>query len=687
MGYHKHLLSPLKLTPTLTLKNRIIKSAQSTMYWGEDYQMSDRVVNFYESIAKGGTGLVMLAGILWYPAHAGGTYGALYDDKYIPGMKRLVEAVHKHDAKVFCQFHHTGPSSPCDEKGGRPFGSTTLELEELASPLPYLHATRGLTLDEIEMHKSRYIEAALRAKTAGFDGVEVHGAHGYFLESFLSRVWNRRTDQYGPDSMENRTRIMVEIIRGIKERAGEDFPVGVRINGEEFGTPHGMTIQESSEIAKILEKAGACYISVSGYGFGPIPMTYVPDYFPYPEPEEYMKPHMEKYRGDGVYAHAAAAIKQHVNVPVVAVGRMDEDKGERLLSQGKADLIAYGRMLWADPEFPNKVRDGRIDDIVRCNRCATCEDPPRDARRCRVNPALGREKERAITLADTFKKVLVIGGGPAGMEAARVAALRGHKVTLCDTASRLGGRLWLASMIKGSDIEDVQPLLKYLTHQITEHSGVEVRLSTTVTAELVASMKPDAVVVATGGNYALPEIEGIRRWNVQGVKSLSKIAALPLRVFGPDLLNTLSSFVLPIGSRIVILGGQIEGIQGAVFLTKRGKSVTVLEPSEQVGEGIPPRYRERALTWLRGKNVPIHTGVTWKRIDKDGVHYALADGTDQCQSCHSVLVLTRQTPSLALAEAIRPLVPDVRVIGSANGADASLIVHAMAEGRTVSVAL
>lgn len=687
MAYHKHLLSPLKLTPTLTLKNRIVKSPQSTMYWGEGYTMTDRVINFYESIAKGGTGLIVLAGILWYPAHPGGIYGALYDDEYIPGMKRLVEAVHKHNATIFCQFHHTGPSSPSDEKGGRPFGSSTLEQEELPSPLPYLHATRGVTLEELEMHKTRYIEAAVRAHAAGFDGVEVHGAHGYFLESFLSRVWNRRTDQYGPDSMETRTRLMVEIIRGIKDRLGEDYPVGVRINAEEFGTPYGMTLAESTQIAKILEGAGACYISVSGYGFGPIPMTYVPDYFPYPEPEDYMKPHMERYLGDGLYASSAERIKQHVRVPVVAVGRLDEVKGERLLAQGKADLIAYGRMLWADPEFPNKLRDGRIADIARCNRCATCEDPPRDARRCRVNPAMGRELELAVSQAKDFKKVLVIGGGPAGMEAARTAALRGHQVTLCDSASRLGGRLWLASMIKGSDVEDVQPLLRYLIHQVSERSGVEVRLNTKVTPELVSSMKPDAVVVATGGEYALPALEGIRRWNVQGVKSLSKLAALPLRVFGPDRLNALSRLVLPIGSRIVILGGQIEGIQGAVFLAKRGKQVVVLEPSEQVGEGIPPRYRERALAWLKRKDVPIHTGVTWKRIDKEGVHFTDAAGVAQCLPCHSVLVLTRQTPSTGLADAIRHLTPEVRVIGSANGAASSLIVHAMAEGRAAGVAL
>lgn len=516
MAEYSHLLSPLALTPTLSLKNRIMKSPQSTMYWGEEYAMSDRVVDFYESIAQGGAGMIVIAGILWYPAHPGGVYGALFDDRYIAGMRRLVETLHRHDCVVFCQFHHTGPSAPSDEHGGRPFGSSTLEQAELSSPTPYLHATRGVTREEIALHRERYIEAAVRAYQAGFDGVEVHGAHGYFLQSFLSRVWNRREDEYGCQSIENRTRLMVEIIRGIKARLGEDFPVGVRINGEEFMAQGAMTLEESIQIAQALEQAGACYISVSGYGFGPLPMTYVPDYFPYPEPEPAMCPYMDRYRQEGVYAWGAAAIKPHVQIPVVAVGRMDEQRGERLLQEGKADIIAYGRMLWADPAFPNKLREGRPLDIVRCNRCATCEDPPRAARRCRVNPALGRERALAIYPAVQARRILVIGAGPAGMEAARVAALRGHRVTLCDAAPRLGGRLWLASMIKGSAVENVRPLVDYLIHQVRSISGIEICLNRTMNAEEVMTLQPDAVVVATGGNYALPDIPGIQRWNVPG---------------------------------------------------------------------------------------------------------------------------------------------------------------------------
>lgn len=236
--------------------------------------------------------------------------------------------------------------------------------------------TRGLTAEEIAEDKELYFKAAERAKAAGFDGIEVHCAHGYYLESFVSRVWNRRDDQYGPQSLENRTRLPLEIIAGLRERLGADYPLGLRMNGQEWGADKGLTIAETVAIAKIFEGAGVRYISVSGYGFGPLPFRYLPDYWPYPEPEEHMKPYLKDFMGDGLLIPAAATIKQAVNIPVIAVGRLDEAKAEKILEEGKADLVAFGRVLWADPEFPRKVAEGRIEDIVRCTRCGTCEDPP-----------------------------------------------------------------------------------------------------------------------------------------------------------------------------------------------------------------------------------------------------------------------------------------------------------------------
>jgi len=680
---YKNLLSSLKITERVTLKNRMIKAPQSCMYWNEDYSINDRVIDFYEGIAKGGAGMIILDGVLWFPAHPGGIYGALYDDKYLPGMKELVERIHQHDCPIICQFHNTAQSAPSSFDGSPPVAPSTLTEDELPCPVPVVMPTRGISLEEIQWHRTEYVKAALRAQEAGFDGVEVHGAHGYFLEGFLSRVWNKRTDQYGCQNMENRTRLMVEIITDIKEKAGADYLVGVRINGEEWGAEGGMTIEESVEIAKILEAAGADYISVSGYGYGPLPFRYLPDYWPYPEPEDYMKPFMDRYKGQGLFIPSAAAIKNAVKVPVIAAGRMDENKAEEIIAQKKADIIAFGRQIWADPEFPNKVTEGRIEDIVRCTRCGTCEDPPAGPRRCRVNPSMGRERELAFKPAVQKKKVMVVGGGPAGMEAARVAALRGHEVSLYEKESSLGGKLYLASMIKGNDIEDVMPIVDYLKTQI-EKSDISVSLKKEVTRDLLAREKPDALIIAPGGNYNLPDIAGIEGKNVSSVNSLYKMVRPFLKSLGPKALNTLTHLFLPVGRKVVIIGGQIEGCQGAVFMAKRGRDVTILESSDEFGKGIPPRYLDRLKDWFIKKNIQIFTGVEYHEINKRGVLITTKEGLTLSVEGDSVMVLPSQEPNNTLAESARAMVDEVHVIGSAQGAEAgSLIVDALLSGRTI----
>ena len=438
MKKYERLFSPLRVG-NLTLKNRIVKAPQSSEYWLEGQMITPRVVDLYEGIAEGGASMIIVGALLFMPAEPElpFLFGGLSHDRHIPGMTELTEAVHRHDCHVVAQLHHPGPApiSPTYV----PLASTTLTVEQ--TPLDYRAATHGVTIEEIETMKSAYIEAAERAKRAGFDGVECHSANAYFLLSFLSRIWNFRTDQYGPQSMENRTRLHRELIEGIRERCGRDFVIGVRINGQEFGHPNAMTPEEGARAAVLLEAAGADYISVTGYGYGTEPMQYVADYWPYPEPDDFMRPYVKRFK-TGLLVPAAEATKKAVRLPVITVGRLDEDLGEQILREGKADLILFGRPLWADHDLPNKLTRGETNDIVRCCRCATCEDPQDGPRRCRVNPALGREKELAIRPATIKKRVLVVGGGPAGMEAARVASLRGHEVMLCEK-----GPLLVASSI------------------------------------------------------------------------------------------------------------------------------------------------------------------------------------------------------------------------------------------------
>lgn len=680
-----HLTAPITINSRLKLRNRMVKAPQSSWFFEKDGSAGQRVTDFYETIAAGGVGLLIVSAVTWRPDHPYGPYGALSDDKFIPGMKNLVDRVHSHDCPVMCQLHHGGPSAAAGHHGGLPVGASSMDVKDIPSPGKAVH---GLTREEIEEDKQLYFAAAERVAACGFDGIEVHCAHGYYLESFLSRVWNHRDDEYGPQNMENRTRLIVEIITELRRRLGADYPIGLRMNGHEWGAKGELTVEEAVEAAKIFEKAGVNYISVSGYGYGPLPFRYLPDYWPYPEPEEHMKPYMDDYRGLGLLVPPAEAIKKAVSIPVIAVGRMDENKGEAVLAQGKADLVAFGRYLWADPEFPRKVMEGRIDDIVRCTRCGTCEDPPAGRpRRCRVNPSMGRERELRITPAEKKKKVLVIGGGPAGMETARVAALRGHKVILCDKNRALGGKLPLASMIKGSDVEDIRSIVPYLTGQLAK-LPVDIRLNTTVDADYVRREAPDAVVIATGGLYTLPELPGVNGRNVTGVNSLSKQVKLPLVVFGPDLLHKLTKIFLPIGRRVVIIGGRIEGVQGAIFLNKRGREVCVLEEGAELGKGIPPRYMDRVRPWFQKRGISAFTEVSFKEITSKGVIYVDKEGKEHLAEGDTVMVLTSQKPDLALKNRLEGIVPEIHMAGSVNGADVgSLIVNAIENGRSIGCKL
>ena len=680
-----HLTAPITINSRLKLRNRMVKAPQSSWFFEKDGSAGARVTDFYETLAAGGVGLLIVSAVTWRPDHPYGPYGALSDDRFIPGMKHLVERVHSHDCPVMCQLHHGGPSAAAGHYGDLPVGASSMDVKDIPSPGRAVH---GLTREEIEEDKKLYLEAAERVAACGFDGIEVHCAHGYYLESFLSRVWNHRDDEYGPQSMENRTRLIVEIITELRRRLGADYPIGLRMNGHEWGAKGELTVEEAVEAAKIFEKAGVNYISVSGYGYGPLPFRYLPDYWPYPEPEEHMKPFMDDYRGLGLLVPAAEAIKKAVSIPVIAVGRMDENKGETVLAQGKADLIAFGRYLWADPEFPNKVMQGRIDDIVRCTRCGTCEDPPAGRpRRCRVNPSMGREAELRIVPAEKPKKVLVIGGGPAGMECARVAALRGHKVILCEKSRALGGKLPLASMIKGSDVEDIRSIVPYLTGQLAK-LPVDIRLNTAVDADYVRREAPDAVVIATGGLYTLPGLPGETGRNVSSVNSLSKQVKLPLVVFGPELLHKLTKIFLPIGKRVVIIGGKIEGVQGAIFLNKRGREVCVLEDGAELGKGIPPRYMDRVRPWFTRRGISALTEVTFKYITEKGVVYQDKEGKEHLAEGDTVMVLTSQKPDLSLKNKLEGVVPEVHMVGSVNGAEVgSLIVNALENGRSTGCAL
>lgn len=681
---HQKLFSPIAITPQCILRNRIVKTGQSTWLWNEDGSADgSRGVDLYENIAKGGAAAVIVGGCAIEDTP--GIYLGLYDDRFIPGLQELTGRVQAHGCKIFAQFHHSGPAA-WPRLGQLPISSSSLDVNEIPMPPPNGNPCRGLSISEIHEMRERIVESIVRADKGGFDGMEVHAAHGYFLNSFVSRVWNRRDDEYGCQNVENRTRIVREILQEARKRCRPDFVLGIRMNGREYGAKKGITLEEAVENAQAFEAAGAQFLNVAGYGYGTMPFRYCPDYFPYPEPEDFMEPYMDIYRHKGLWTDSAGYVKKVVHVPVITAGRMNEDLAERVLNEGDADIIGLGRTLWADPEFPNKVREERFEDIVRCTRCASCEDPVTQPRICRVNPSLGRDRELDMSPAIRKKKVMVIGGGPAGMEAARVAALRGHDVTLYEKEAQLGGRIRLASMIKGCDVENVLPVHEYLSTQLGK-LPVKLRLGVTVTAETVRKEQPDAVVIATSSPYAVPDIPGIHSSRVFTIKGLAGQVKLPMRLFGPRLLEKLTHVFLPVGKRVVVLGGQIEGVQGAVFLKKRGRDVTIIEESASIGGGIPERFLQRIGPWFGKKGVEVLTESRAEAITDDGVKVRLKDGTRKFVPCDSVMVLMPQVPDTALAESLQGLVAEVHVIGSSLGAENGLLKHALLDGRRVGCRL
>lgn len=659
----------------------------------DDLKMNGRVMAFYEALARGGVGLLIVESpIVDFPI--GGRWRRRYrldEDKFIDGMSELTKMIHDHGCPAFMQMNHDGPwqTMHWDPPGvpplntGKPIASSPVSMK--ADNDFHNMEPRELTVAEIGEIIDKFASAAVRGQKAGFDGVDINSGSSHLLHNFLSPFWNRRQDAYG-GSLENRTRLLRTIIHEIKKRLGKDFPVCVTINGIEDGRIAGVgdlliSSDDSVNTARLLVEAGADAIQVRSQWLGYHVAGFFPDALFYPEspfpadafPANYDATH----HGAGAHVPLAAAIKKAVPVPLITVGRLDPAMGEKILQEGRADFIALNRRLFADPELPNKLAAGHLDDIAPCTACHTCLDSSM-VKRCRVNAFIGSEDSYNLQPAARKKKVMVIGGGPSGMEAARVAALRGHDVTLYEKSSKLGGIVPLAALVKGLEIEDLPILIRYLERQITR-LGVKINRGQELDAAKATDLKPDVVIVATGGKPAMPDIKGIDRSIVVSASELHSRLKFFLRYFEPATLRWLTRFWMPVGKRVVIIGGGKHGFELAEFLVKRGRRVTIVDKAGMLGEGMFFHLRGALLRWFNIKGVRLISGVKeYVEITDKGLTIIDAAGEKQILEADSIVPALPLKPDTGLMDSLTGHVPETYAVGDCQ--EPHEIVDAIAAG-------
>ena len=633
------LLEPLQIK-NVTLRNRIVKPATWLVYPDDDGTAGDRVKAHYKALAKGGVGLITIEeSSPDYPMGASNwPHIRLDDDQFIPSLADLAEVIHEEGCPVFVQITHAGPAHSPDWDGFQPMAPSAIDPPAEA----FMAVSREMTVSEIQELVEKFAQAAFRVKKAGFDGVEIHAAHYALVNAFLSRYQNRRQDEYGCETLENRARFPLEILRRTRDLVGRDFVVGIRMNAREWGPDTAITVEEGVEFARMFEAAGADFIQSSGYGYGIYDHCALPDLVLYPEIPESAENFAESIPS-GALIPAAVAIKKAVSIPVGGVGKLSPEAAEQALREGAVDMVCMARGLLADPDLPNKISEGRVEDIRPCLGSSSClyQVAMGVPIACGMNPFLGNEREMVVEPAAKKKNVMIIGAGPAGMEAARMAAERGHHVTLYDREDSLGGRINRLALIKGTALENYPGILEYYKIQINK-LGVVVKLNTVVDVDLVTKAAPDALIIANGGQEIQPDILGTDRHSVVSTDRI-----------GPD-----SNF----GQRVAVIGANYMGLNTAIYLAKQGKSVTILEKSDEPGEGMIIFWMAKALEWLTRRHVPILTGVTCREITDKGLRAVNGDGKEIHIKADTIVVVSAHHKDELLFSSLDGKVPEIHWI-------------------------
>lgn len=629
----------------VTLKNRVGMSPMTLGYESQDGTISEKLTDFWRARAKGGVGMIVVDAVTVDPKvpYLGYTM-TLGNDSTIPSFKAFTDEMHKYDTKVFPQIMHPGPESISWTFGVKPVG-----------PSNYFNGfgkeVRELSIEEIEEIIEMFGDSAKRAKNSGCDGIQFHCAHAYMLAgSFLSPLRNKRTDKYG-GSLDNRARFAMEALANIKEKVGDDFPILMRISGDER-VPGGNSLTEMLYYVKQFEKAGVHAFEISGATQYELEYQLIP------------------FQGQkaGINVEQAKAIKAEVDVPVFVVGKINDGKfAEHLVDDNMVDGVMLGRALLADPDFVNKSMNGNYEDIKPCTSCAAgCvtreEDRPYGT--CAINPECGREAEMEIIPADTKKKVVIAGGGPSGLEAARVLTLRGHEVVILEASDRVGGQV--NPGVVPPHKQEMAKWISYYNAQI-DRLGIDLRLNTKATKENIEEIAPDALVVATGAVAAFPPIKGLDKENAL------------------TAIDVLSGKVVIPGGNVLVVGGSAVGCEFADFLVEKARgpiNVRILEMLDQLMPTVASYNRTPLLARLEENDVKISTSTKLLEIKEDNsVEVELQSGEKTNFGPFTHIVFCSGTrPNDNLPEDIS--VPEVHRIGDVTGP--GLVMHAVKAGAEIA---